>query len=875
MQRALPLLILAIVLIASLVLFLPESAQNKVSQIDPSGPVSPSTNTLPPAAIPTRAKSEPSRSGLAPQVSKQSAPLPAPVISGAAITLQVWDRATQTPVAFADLYLAPKESDVVDAKRRPGFHDWLEEHAAHYQVDAQGRMQAPRSWLYHYAFAESQNGHWGYLWLKESEFRDTVRIEVLPVRKIEVQVVDAQQAPIPHAFVHLAGSDYAGMQPWRQATTDANGKATFEQIPDQLLGYNNFEAFAFFAGNPPAPNFPPLSSLKDLAQEITLVMPATTTLEVHAFDFNGNPISHLPGLSIRFPGNAPNGKPWSKSRLFQTWVKNYENGVTSVSVPANHAVELGIDFDACGEIEYFPMETLDENLHTVVELHQKISHPLMQFRLLDENGNALGNKNLKASIKADYDSTFGFYSSAVTLSTDALGIGEFRLPHADLHAGKRLIKGRYLSASSINEVGEPVHGRLDLNQPFSKEVHQLGDLVLRTSEKHIFATGFVFDTDGNPLVGTKIDAGAPVHTQDGVGNSTTGRSALARAEVDAQGHFVLYGKRPEDDSKVTLRAIRIGYPWTRVPLLPPGQEHRIVLDLGNIIRGQVLLPLGLEQKGISLEFVPYSDIDAPPHDPYTETSATEGLFRMTELPAEPGVLRVGTGMAWPFRPLATIENVFPWRMGQEGDRRLELLDLRDVLDVYEITAVDENQERLSQAKFSYEMKRPHGTSWRGIPSQNGKAILIAAEPGLDVIILADGYRAQKIVLTETKTTAQLVSALPIHAHLAWMPALSHGREVILSLSPVNGSSSRGLLSENAFDAQGNLQTFASRPGQYHVSLGIQVRFGSSSKSLYDASGQPIQITIAEGKSTQRFELNPPQAFYDELLLPADRAPKED
>ena len=518
-----------------------------------------------------------------------------------------------------------------------------------------------------------------------------------------------------------------------------------------------------------------------------------------------------------------------------------------------------------------------------MELHQSILHPTIRFRLVDEDGNVLRNKVLPLKIKADYDRTFGYYSREISLTTSKDGHGEFPLPHADLHAGKQILKGRSLTLRLNKQDGNYSYAKLGLEKPFDVGLHDIGDLVLHEpaptpSNRQILATGYVVDTDGNPLVGARIDAGAPVLTRDGHGNATRSRSSLGRAAVDNQGYFILYGNRPEDWSAVTLSASRTGYPSRKVPLLTSGQEHRIVLDAGNIIRGQVLLPLGMEQQGISLEFVPYSEAQVPHekgHDPYTETSATDGLFRLTELPAEAGIVKIGLGMAWPFHPVATIENVFPWQVGKEGDPRFTLIDLRETLGVFRVTAVDENQVPLKNAKFSYVMRRKNGYSSRGMPSKNGTAVILVPETKFEVTVGADGYRTQDLDLSDPVTVVELEPALTMRCQLTWMPALSPGREIVLSLNPVDGSSSRGLLSRIEFNADGTMQTYISKAGQYEVSLGVKVNFGWSSRFLFDANGDPILINVVERNSVQNFLFDPPKDFYDSLLLPADRAPEED
>jgi len=859
MQRRLPLFILGIILLAGLLFILPDGNPSASSQED-----APAKTSEAAASLVEKESAEPIQrveAEVKPQVAldgEASAEKPEE------ITIEVWDRQGKRAVPFAQIYLE-KEND---APRRygnsNGFKSDLVQNGEVFRCDEQGRLQAPRSWLYRWVGAEGE-GLWGTSRLSESKHRSFVRIDVQVDRNLTVKIVDPNGVPQEGVSAHLAGSRFGRLGTLLSAKSDSHGIATLLQVGDPYLAESGKEGVAVLVGDPPSPPAPALLNWSDLPDYTEISLGPTSSLELNLVDLEGKPILRDVPIKMNLlqPGESP--EKHSIYTVYTTNVVSKNGGCVLPRIPVGHPLQLQVDFAGIGDVELIPVTPLEAGESRILKLQQSQEHPRMSFRVVDDNGHPLAHQAINYAVQGDISRQGNRPMQSKETTTDSEGRVFFSLAQPNMEwQGSHIFTRQLLVTETATESEHPRSGHLDLSRDFAMGEYDLSDVIVLPPTRIAF--GKVVDTRGAPLADVRVDLQFHGSHSTGQGNAESYSIQFGKTvTTESNGRFEIWGEMPTEGSK--LRFLKSGSPGDRVEWKGPNLEHSIVLDLGlrSIIAGQVLLPRGLEEHGISLSYYPGIQAEADPYKRKRVTSREEGYFRMTGMPEGPGFLEVGVGSGWPFLILHVVEDIQPWQRGEAGDPRLNPLDLRDSLHVFEVEMRNSDGDLIPNINFVSVFRRPGGSSSRGNSSAGGTGTFLSAESTFELIAEASGYRTAKVTLSEEHTVVTMWPALEIKIDLGFMPELKRQQSVKLALDPIDGSDSTGLLEQELFSKDGSLRTLISKPGVYEVGLGIFENGGSRWTDLLDASGEPVRMEVLESGQVQKFHLTPPMDFFDDLL----------
>lgn len=791
--------------------------------------------------------------------------LPAPQIDGDSITIEVWNAETRTAVPLARLILAPEGFSSKSAAGEPSRRERLMRDCEIYRCDENGQLQVPRSWLSRWAGAEA-DGLWGTARLLESDMRKTVRIAVASNRSLTVKVVNAKGAAQADVRVQFAGARYGSLNTLLEAKTDRSGTAILENVNDPQLHFYQSGGFVLLAGNPASPPAGQLKPLSEIPLVSELVLGETARLELKIVDLAGNSIGESRAVNLRLVESGKDPVKETRTKAF-THTQQSEGGrCVFTEVPIDRPIAVEIDFEEVGDIEVFAIEPLKKGETRKLTLRQVNNHPSLSCRVLDADGTPLANQLVTFAILGDLEYQARIPLQSLDVLLDENGVGQILLAQAKMEKGDDVIFERLLSVTLPPKDDSPmITGNMDISKEFAPGNHDLGDLSLQAKSRVAF--GQVVDAIGKPIAGVRVSLSQSKNRQLSATSSAIYSDHFGGSVITgADGSFELLDIR-QPKGKAEINVYKKGYPRVKTDWLGAYSAHHVVIDAGLIIQGEVLLPDVVSKRGLQVLFHPGSPTGEDAYSKYSHHSASGGEFRINGLPSELGYIEIGVGGAWPFPVLATIENVHPWRQGEEGDERLLPLDLRDSLHVFHVDVVDEGGQPISSVSFTKVRRTNGGTSSSGTSSVDGSTDFVSVDDFYEVTIKADGFRAENVKLVTAETTVTLRRPLKVQFELEWMPELEKGQSVAISLSPLDGSHSVGLMEESNFNANGILTTNISRPGRYSVSLGFHAGHSSSTTFLYDGPEQKKVIEVRETPELQKFKFNPQADFYEMFQLP--------
>lgn len=286
-------------------------------------------------------------------------------------------------------------------------------------------------------------------------------------------------------------------------------------------------------------------------------------------------------------------------------------------------------------------------------------------------------------------------------------------------------------------------GKTQVANVTAGERRELGDLVLQPLPP--LAGGSVVNDLGEPLADANLRLQVLVREQDrDVWRDVPG----SQVRSDAAGQFAMYGNRPP--GQVRLSAQRDGHFAGEGPLLPPGRPSTLVLVRHGVVVGRVLLPGWVADGMAELQLVPA--------DPLLDERARQAATVRTGLrrarggrfwlaPLAGGSYEARIVLRGLSEPVFTAPGVFV-QPGTNRDPRLALVDLRQAVHRYRLTAQDAAGRRLAvDTPLLVRSRKPDGSVVHaGFKFERGRSEVIAAEPSLEFVAFAPGCAPTLVVL---------------------------------------------------------------------------------------------------------------------------------
>jgi len=439
--------------------------------------------------------------------------------------------------------------------------------ATRYRSNAQGKVRVPMFERGGSVYAVG-NRLLGFNPMVPAGLSGTV-VHVYANPKLNVQVQDHQQRPVPNALVLLRVEDSESV--WSTRLSDSQGRCTMD-YPNALFLFMEQEDrepisgldVAVLGGLPRATRLPPQVE-KD--QHIVVQMPNASRIRVHLTDAQGNPFPRKVELHIAL--QEPNVSAPSPDRLSP--LTGFRLGMLAEHFPLEFGALPGVGMidiraetpdqvyaaSATVAAPFAGGEVID------VPLQITAARPKLQFVVRNEAGQ-LGKRIKVQAHLANITHAEGVRGS-YHMQANEEGLVEFTVDSEAMALGPRELQV-FLPPRGKHPLRLAV---LPLPQPFVPGVHHLGDAVLQPAP--IQLSGSVVDSQGQPIA----MAGIRLYRQPKDPNAQWTWVETYDCQSQRDGTFALRGIYPPGVYR--LETYRSGYRTDVQEVQLAGQEIRITL----------------------------------------------------------------------------------------------------------------------------------------------------------------------------------------------------------------------------------------------------------------------------------------------------------
>ncbi len=660
---------------------------------------------------------------------------------------------------------------------------------------------------------------------------DGVVLELRPSRRVRVQVVDADGAPVAGAVVALrtrSRDDIGGGDHARATTAEPSGIAELI-VPHDLAEWtaNDGDDMLVSLAIPLAPPVEAPIDPRELPHDpVRLVLPPTGSVEV----------------LVRTPGGAPVARTVDVrlvSMLDDDWWRFLGRDLASIAVTESGralfahvgvGTELRAEATLLGGGEMYSAPTnvaatlaagpaaKDERVTIEVVLDAD-AIPCLVGRAVREDGSAVVEAMFGVQISSN-GRRLGHQ-----LFTDPDGRFRWELPAGSTYDEITLATDPFLRAT-IELPGTLPGGDFDL-----------GDVVLRAPP--LIAAGVVVDGSGAPFTGASVRA-----YEGGDAN----RERWVSAWTDDRGSFELRGDFEAQEGVLELL-------WTDVRVAEPVSFVRgasdlriIVVDRSGSVEARVLLDDDLPAWRVDLVLHGEGDRMIGYHS---------GVARWEHLAPGTYALTVSADTA---EPLVRIDDIVV-RDRPADDPRLDPIDLRGVLRRVEITVVDERGEPIPDA--SGRVRGPAEGAWS--PWPQGRASFVTGRAPFDLEVGAPGYRWTLAHDVEDGDAIALRRGIPVRLVLEGAPLPQAPWRLDATLSWTGSGFGGRFGPEEPVDARGEALLHVTEPGRHEVAVLLAndlVTDGDHWRSNWPGDYALGYVDVLDVEDEQVFRIAVPQRLID-------------
>lgn len=457
-------------------------------------------------------------------------------------------------------------------------------------------------------------------------------------------------------------------------------------------------------------------------------------------------------------------------------------------------------------------------------------------RAMREDGQPLAKTRLSYEIRV---TNFGFSSSdAGQIVTADDGSFQLAIEKPNLDEGAERIF--VLSTAPVN--GVQLIAETDLSWSLPPGVTDLGNLLL--AQPALLVSGWVVDESGRHLPGVPVQARPQVYFDKDRFSWDWNANFYARS--DEQGAFSIYGNT--DSAKIRVTG-QMGEHWCAGADVAPGStDVRVIMNRAGRVAGLILLDPGTKAEGFVIQLASEMEGDREVTH-WAALVLADGSFNFTTVP--PGVYRVEISPLGAGEPLASFDGLLV-RAGEDcPDPRLNPIDLRGLLRVIRVRAVDEAGKPLRH--FQVIENQADGNFMRYWANEDEVLIPMRAEPS-DMQVMHDGYLTVRLEDVKQDAEVRLSPGPRIRITFSGIENLPPGHRLQVGLSAADGAVEKTYASSVDVDASGTAEFNAALTGVVGVSL---VMYGTVDGVTHGAWIElpNAEIRIQSLAGTQTFTMN--------------------
>lgn len=721
-----------------------------------------------------------------------------------------------------------------------------------YRADRNGELRLPR--FQEQAGVMARHGPLFGVQEIRTGLSDPIRLELEASSSLLVQVVDEDGNPCPG--VPLALRFRSGAFPSDVWRGQAQGPAAMAEIA-------NFRALLPPDAGPSDGALAivlaaPLRALVEVPVDpeatppdpVRLTVPRTGNVTIHVQDLDGSPVRHGALVSLDVVSEASDEQGWLHGALVNHPAR-VDDGVAHFPF-----VGLGLRLKAeawMGDrvrpatATFAGPEAAGGGI--AVDLAFRDRYPAVVGRACDDNGTVLRSCALRAILRDRADMNGGTSGGPVRTDEE----GRFRVV---VKEGPGASGGRELELVLQDPAVARIRavGFLQVPDALPPGDTDVGMIVLRPAP--LVASGEVVDEAGRPVRGARV----VVESRSDEGDGWAPEPDLSTVS-DARGRFLVQGRLSAREIRV--RATRdhhlAGEP---VAAGAGAQGIRILLARGGSVEGSVVLDGGV--RGADLEAVLL-----PASGPETAVRLDAGgRFRFSA--SVPGTCRVGVRIREARAPFAIVGDVLVKAGETARDARLDPLDLRGRLRSAVITVTDGDGDPVPDFVVDGDPAAGSGhlPSSRGI---GGRARLILADPSVDVVVSASGYRPASVRGVAGDRRVVLRGGIPVRLVLAGgaVPPPSPFRlEAVLvpaAAAPGMAGHVPPAIEPRPVDGEGKLRILLPSPGRWRVSWLVTRRGRWPSAGVGLPADVASVIDVADLDAEQTIPVSLPAGALAEAL----------
>jgi hypothetical protein len=778
----------------------------------------------------------------------------------------------QSPVPAAELWLVysdgldqeawdeevARDGDMDRASARVGLRA---------RTDAEGRADLPKPdrWLYVIARAGDLYGEQFYMPDRDGA---EATIVLYPDLTLLARLVDQQDHALPAASLVLMQESENWSWVAQRCTTDAEGHAAFRHV--QMRLHEGGTARTVLAPGFPLAD-PPRVEIRRREfpeGEQVLRVAATGSVRIEVFDVDGRPFTKPADVKLqRFWKDRPTYYPTAE--FYERAELGLMQAETADGVALFPYVGLGLDLEAGARFDDTWMHdqahfsgpaSAGEQIRARIQ--QRVLRPTLVMRPVLPDGSALADADLELFDRTVQENSVWRHKQSH--QTDQEGVLRHTLGEQDFDGEvRRFLDVEYQALDGDERFGASI----SLDREWAPGENQLGDL--RLARMQILAAGRIEDEQGAPV------AFAQIRINDW--KMWRGQEAQGWWQVDwtldttsaSDGRFVVWS--PLREGRQQLVVTHRSHLQVRQPVRPGAEDHRLVMQRGWFVKGQILCDAEISADDLRCEF--RCDDGGEQSEVLDPSGAAPFRFELGPLGPVVGTITIRDEDTQ--EELLSIGGVLPHGSDDSRDPRLDPLDLRGALSTIRLSLEGDAGLPVREAEIGVRNEEGEIEEWR--PIERNRASFVTRRSALTMIVRASGYAEQEVELKPGENRILLRSRPRLLLRLA-DPGVAANRHLTVLLAEEGADESWDGNWDAHFGEDGILHTFAPKAGQFVLTplllheyeensyMPLTLSEAAMTVELLDLAGEQeivIHLTAAQVEEAIRRDLEAGESDDDE------------
>lgn len=579
-------------------------------------------------------------------------------------------------------------------------------------------------------------------------------------------------------------------------------------------------------------------------EPLELVLPAFGSLQLRLFQPDGQPFegSFLAAASIRVPeGASEAGNSPLHDEMVQAIGKHGHASFGQVALGLQLDVYIMPRSDYAERFEIVAGPTLQgETIEHAIYFEAQV--PMLSGQLLDAELLPIALESCEVSF-----SHAGRRFDSANFRTDFEGRFRFVFPLRE----EQPLPIDFEFIQQLGGLQRSASQRwLEAPRPGPNE---LGRIQLEAPPR--LAAGRVLSEDGTPIAGAEVIlTGSRSHLSIGIGSGKQSYST----QTDGRGAFTILGTPPAGE--LTLRA---SHGWHsssgRIPIRAESEGHEIILERAGVLRGQLLLAEGVDPRSLEVQVkAPAQTWDTAPSE-YLDQKGRFGFHSLA-----PGTYEI---VAQLLEGQACKSEVLLVDIVASPEQQIEkiTIDMRSDLRSLRIQLVDSEMNPVEGMLTSMRAGQDPANSSQSNPGSHyahlGTALIPTCQPSLDLEVMADGYRTQRLSGIAEDRVVQLLPGLEVELQTQALPEFPAEVSVLVRFGLLGTSPEERRDQDLRFEVEkdGTTRLKLPEPGHYQVFLEVKRSTDDwSYKTLYNSPEPILECIVREQAAVQVFTFDLPE-----------------